>query len=89
MSQHDINLKDLTIAKIREFVSEHSFMCLRNPGGELFQCEDGLIVDVQSLSLLSLIYDTINEENKERFRKRLNNEYMLAQLFDKMWSWVK
>ena len=88
-----VELKDLSLKKIQEFVNSHQAMRLINPGGELFQYTEngtnmGIFIDVQSLNLMLKVYDTINEKNKENFQSFLNDEYRLASMLDKMWSWV-
>lgn len=94
MSFQDVQLKQLTIETIKDFVRQHSYMVVHNPGGELFQAENengdktGLLVDVQSLSLLSQIYDNLNPTNQSRFNTVLQDEYKFANLLDKMWSWA-
>lgn len=92
MSFQDVQLKQLTIETIKDFVRQRSYMVVHNPGGELFQAENengdktGLLVDVQSLSLLSQIYDNLNPTNQSRFNTVLQDEYKFANLLDKMWS---
>ena len=95
MSFQDVNIKDLTIEKIKEFVEGHSLMIIHNPGGDLFQAENergekvGLLIDVQSLNVMATVYDHLKEKTKENFNDVLQDEYKLASLLDKMWSWVK
>ena len=94
MSFQDVNIKDLTIEKIREFVKGHSLMIIHNPGGDLFQAEDeegnkvGLLLDVQSLNLITKVFEAVSQKHKDRFNEFLQEEYKLASLLDKMWSWV-
>lgn len=89
MSFQDINLKDLTINTLKEFKEKHSLMMLHNPGGELFQAEDGLCLDVQSINVLTVIYDNLSEKNQARFNDIIHSEYKFANILDKMWGWVK
>jgi len=94
MSFQDVNIKKLTIEKVKEFVKGHSLMIIHNPEGDLFQAEDergrkvGLLIDVQSLNCMATVYDNLKENNKGRFNDVLQDEYKLASLLDKMWSWV-
>ena len=88
-----VELKDLSLKKIQEFVNSHQAMRLINPGGELFQYTEngtnmGILIDIQSLNLILKVYDAINEKNKENFHLFLNDEYKLASMMDKMWGWV-
>jgi len=89
MNNQEVQLKDLTIDRIKSFVSEHSLMILKNPNGELFQNESGLLIDVQSLNLMKTIYDKLSEKNQNTFNSVLQNEYKLARFIDGMWGLVR
>ena len=84
-----VEIKDLTIELICEFVEAHSLMYLINPGGELFQGENGLLIDVQSLNLIKTIHDALKPSNQAKFNTLLQSEYKLASFLDDMWSMVQ
>lgn len=89
MSFQDVDIKDLNIERIKDFVGQHSCMTLHNPNGELFQGnedEKGLFIDVPTLNGLVTIYDNLNKQNKNKFNDVLQSEYKLAHLLDKMWD---
>lgn len=95
MSFQDVQLKSLTIDIIKDRVRQHSYVTVHNPGGDLFQAKDeegnktGLLIDVQSLNLLSKIYDALNDVNKAKFNSVLQDEYKFASLLNHMWECVK
>jgi hypothetical protein len=76
----------------QEFVSQHSMMIIDNEGGDLFPKDPewgGFIIDVQSLNVLSVVYDALSEPNQAKFDSILQSEYKFANMLDKMWGWVK
>ena len=89
MSFQDVDITDLNIEQIKDFVSQQSCMTLHNPNGELFQGnedEKGLFIDIQTLNGLVTIYNHLNKQNKNKFNEVLQSEYKLAHLLDKMWD---
>ncbi|MBN1123894.1 MAG: hypothetical protein JXA82_02725 [Sedimentisphaerales bacterium] len=81
-----VNLTDLTIERIKQALEEVHCLEIRNPGGELFQHEDGFRLDLKSLLVLSRAYDALGSEARDRFNSTLQDEHRLAGLLEKMWA---
>ncbi len=103
LNEQEVLFKDLHIDVFKDFLNRKSYMCLLNPGGDLFQFrptpqqlpEDefkhhGLLIDMQSVNLICTIYDGLSQKNKDTFNNVIcKKEYKFASYLGKMWGWVK
>ena len=83
-----VQLKNLTIDVLKEYLEGQSYITLLNPGGDLFQA-GGLLIDVQSINVLVTIYNALKAPGQAKFNDVLQSEYKLARLLDSMWEMVK
>lgn len=84
-----IILNELTINVLKEHQSQCQHIRVFNPGGDLFQHPNGLLIDMQSINLMCLIYDKLQPDNQSRFNSVLQDEYKFARFCDTMWKWVQ
>lgn len=82
-----VNYNEVTYEFLRRKVKEKSAFMIK-PEEELFK--KGVLVDLFTASGLVTILDALKLENKQKWDTVIiQDQYKLANFFDKMWDWLK